>query len=127
MAIHDSRAISPVLGVVLLVGITIALAAVVATLALGATAGLAAPDFAADEDAPSATFETDELRGATELTHAGGDALAGGDLVVVTADGDRIWGEGTVRAGDSLVVAGVVERVEYDGVVLERFDLSGER
>lgn len=76
----DDRAVSPVVGVALLIAITVILAAVIGFVVLDTTISTT--------DAPSArvTFEGVDP---TTITHEGGDALEPKNVVVrVTRDGD---------------------------------------
>ena len=61
------RAVSPVIGVILMVAIVVILGAVVAAFALGFT------DDVTGETAPSVSFDYDDNTG--ELVHNGGDAI----------------------------------------------------
>ena len=67
----NDRAVSPVIGVILMVAITVILAAVIGTfvLDLGQSAGQSAPQ-------ASLQVETDSASGNFTITHKGGDALA---------------------------------------------------
>ena len=72
------RAVSPVIGVILMVAITVILAAVIGTfvLDLGQSAGNSAPS-------ASLTVETDTADDWVNVSHQGGDALNSGDTQVV--------------------------------------------
>ena len=86
----DERAVSPVIGVILMVAITVILAAVIATFVL---------DLGGDQrEAPQASFS---LSGGT-ITHEGGDSIPETELTVVGATGGT-WTNptGDVGAGDS--------------------------
>lgn len=70
----DERAVSPVIGVILMVAITVILAAVIATFVL---------DLGGDQQqAPQAsfTFEGDSSSGVT-VTHAGGDTISSDNII----------------------------------------------
>jgi len=99
------RAVSPVIGVVLIVGLTVILSAVVGSLILGV-----ADDTIGDgpaTDAPNASFVVTESGDELTITHAGGDAIEADRLLV---DGDlaeprQSWGDyGTIGEGDSMTV-----------------------
>jgi len=91
---HTRRAASPLLGIVLMVTITVVVAAAVGTFALGVEneASTAGPDaeFAFDYDDPELS-----------VVHTGGEDVAGEDLQLVSGVHTAEWGGGTVRAGDS--------------------------
>jgi flagellin-like protein len=122
----DGRAVSPVIGVILMVAITVILAAVVAAFALGFTG-------AGGNDTPQVSFDADFTpdtdsngNGSVALTVQSGDTFdatavtfsgdlvdsddAAGDPVNVTAEGedwtqaDGISDGDTVSAGDSITV-----------------------
>jgi len=82
-------AVSPVIGVILMVAITVILAAVIATFVLGLGDSLS-------NQAPQASFTCNETGG---LLHDGGDELNADNL----DDGDgTINGSGTLTAGDGI-------------------------
>ncbi|WP_276258366.1 type IV pilin [Haloglomus litoreum] len=102
----DERAVSPVIGTVLLVALTVLLAVAVSTTALG-VGTLADPT-------PSARFSFAYEEGVgLVVTHEGGRAIDAEYLAVVGEDPDGVagfgpWaGTGSVGAGDSTVVTGV--------------------
>lgn len=80
---HDERAVSPVVGTVLVVAITVVLAAVVGTTAFGLLGSIGST-------APQATFAWDANLTAENDTvavqHAGGEAVTARNLDVVTDD-----------------------------------------
>jgi flagellin-like protein len=76
----DERAVSPVIGVILMVAITVILAAVIATFVLGLGDQVS-------ERAPQAQFTfdydgTDQI----DITHDGGDSLDAGELNVTASE-----------------------------------------
>lgn len=78
------RGVSPVLGVVLLVGLTVCIAAVLGTVMFGQAA-------AVDGPAPRATFSVDAAGDRISVVHEGGDAVTVGPLrVEVTVDGEPL-------------------------------------
>jgi len=105
------RGISPVIGVILMVAITVILAAVIAALVLGIG------DQASDS-MPQASFEYD-FTGTQELTitHGGGDDIDNATITVTiddieayptqegTADAVSGWNSDLIRSGDSLALA----------------------
>jgi len=96
----DKRAVSPVIGVLLLVGITVILAGVVGAFALNT--------FGTTESPPSASFEYEYNDSAVEITHIGGEDIDADQLRV---SGDNLsqgaslsgW-SGQVSAGETAVV-----------------------
>jgi len=124
--LHDDEAVSPVIGVILMVAITVILAAVIASfvLGLGDQAGDAAPqisfEYEANSDSngfESSSFDTDDT---IVISHDGGDTFdatnmrasvsgtEGGsttDLTVSTSDvvDSTSWSTET-SAGDSLTI-----------------------
>ena len=77
----DERAVSPVVGTALLIGITVILATVVGTVVLGVDVGSAAT--------PEVTLSFKVVDGGStvELYHEGGDPLAKDEIVVRDEDG----------------------------------------
>jgi flagellin-like protein len=100
--IDDERAVSPVIGVILMVAITVILAAVIGTfvLDLGQSAGQTAPQ-------ASLSVTLDSANDNVTLSHTGGDALSAQDTrVVIESDGSTAtWTPGTTSdtfsVGDS--------------------------
>ena len=93
----DDRAVSPVIGVILMVAITVILAAVIGTFVLGLGSGLSqAPqaqlDFSYSTDGSTVT-----------ITHQGGAALDGSTLSVNGVTDDSINTATTYTAGEELV------------------------
>ncbi|GAB3412565.1 hypothetical protein GCM10027435_05420 [Haloparvum alkalitolerans] len=96
----DDRAVSPVIGVILMVAITVILAAVIGTFVLGLGDSV-------QQSSPSASFGFD-FNSDTNVTisHEGGDSIPGEQLAT-TADGSSLAGNdwnttGTVNAGTSV-------------------------
>jgi len=78
--LDDDRGVSPVIGVILMVAITVILAAVIGTFVLGLGDSL--------EQAPQAQLDAEYDGTNIVLNHNGGDSLSAGDLTVT-------WGGGT--------------------------------
>ncbi|MFU1782401.1 type IV pilin [Haloarcula japonica] len=108
--IHDDDAVSPVIGVILMVAITVILAAVIASFVLGL-------GDQAQQATPQASFswEYDSSGPEVTITHDGGDTIAGDELYVrgsLNSNGDSIddtWksqsgGTTEVTAGNSITV-----------------------
>jgi len=87
--IQDDDAVSPVIGVILMVAITVILAAVIATFVLGLGDSLS-------NQAPQASFSCDE----SALIHDGGDELDGDNLYLADSPDSSIGG--TYSAGDEI-------------------------
>ncbi|QHS15834.1 type IV pilin [haloarchaeon 3A1-DGR] len=80
----EDRAVSPVIGVILMVAITVILAAVIGTFVLGMGDDL-------QNDQPTASFNMDfEANGDGTISHAGGDTIPSEDTVTVNATGNGI-------------------------------------
>ncbi|WP_336338267.1 type IV pilin N-terminal domain-containing protein [Haloarcula brevis] len=107
----DDDAVSPVIGVILMVAITVILAAVIATFVLGLGDQVS-------NTAPQASFSTDYDSGNSHLTitHDGGDSIKASNLYIRGTDiggsGDDInsnnqnWPSGQASGSNSQVVAG---------------------
>ncbi|MBX0293845.1 type IV pilin [Haloarcula nitratireducens] len=110
--INDDDAVSPVIGVILMVAITVILAAVIATFVLGLGENLS-------NTAPQASFsfDYDENSGDSEIltiTHDGGDSIDGGDLNV-TASGVTSDNGGDIAVGDDFFTSTVSAGVSAEG------------
>ena len=102
----ENRAVSPVIGVILMVAITVILAAVIGSFVLGL-----AGDVSQTSPTAQISFEYDSGAGTVVLTHDGGSSFQSDDVRLVGAttpedvrSGD--W-DGTVRAGDATAPIGV--------------------
>ena len=118
----DDDAVSPVIGVILMVAITVILAAVIGTFVLGLGDQV-------QDTAPQAsmTFDYDATNEELDITHDGGDAISVATLGVVHDDGGTDDGttfsvtvanwdadsDGDVSAGETLTASGV----DSDGIV----------
>ena len=101
----DERAVSPVIAVVLMVAVTVALAAVVGATVLGAGQGVE------PSPAPQASFgfDFDESSQEVDVTHRGGDRIEVGEnarrvALVSTASSAAVWVDSSGRriaAGDT--------------------------
>jgi len=112
----NDRSVSPVIGVVLMVAVTVILAAVITTFVFGLT------NSAASEGSPAASFSADYDGENLTLTHTDGDRVAVNELYV-RGDGitntqwggdasSSVDGEPAVVAGDSMTISGVSS--DYD-------------
>ena len=70
----EERAVSPVIGVILMVAITVILAAVIGTFVLGLGEGV--------QSTPQAKFNFDYQNSNVTITHEGGDAISAAELSV---------------------------------------------
>jgi flagellin-like protein len=94
--LNDDDAVSPVIGVILMVAITVILAAVIGTFVLGLGDQV-------QTTAPQASFNFDvDGSGDVLATHAGGDSIPESELKVV-GSGSAVtsWGSDPVVAGTS--------------------------
>ena len=97
----DDRAVSPVIGVILMVAITVILAAVIGTFVLGLGDSLG-------DNQPTAqlSVDVDEEDPTVTVNHNGGDSIAGGELrvVVSNATGESVQGDipDRLSVGDSV-------------------------
>ena len=102
----DDRAVSPVIGVILMVAITVILAAVIGTFVLGLGSGLnSAPqaqlDFSYEDGSPA---------GKVTITHEGGAPLTAGQINVTSSVGNSAdataWASGNdqITAGESVTI-----------------------
>ncbi|RDZ63576.1 type IV pilin [Haloferax sp. Atlit-12N] len=100
----EDRAVSPVIGVILMVAITVILAAVIGTFVLGLGDQVS-------ETSPQASFAFDYDGTELTITHESGEQI-NGDLVSITGDvnvssPNNKWsdlGSGTISAGESVVI-----------------------
>ena len=89
----DDSAVSPVIGVILMVAITVILAAVIGTFVLGLGDNV--------ESTPTAQFDIDFND--DTITHDGGDSIPTDRLTISGATKDGSWsGSGEVSAGESV-------------------------
>jgi len=96
--LDDDRAVSPVIGVILMVAITVILAAVIGSFVLGLGNSV-------QQTAPNANYEFDINTTASSVsaTHTGGDTIPDGDTVALNVAGVEADNTTTgMSAGDSL-------------------------
>jgi flagellin-like protein len=96
----DEDAVSPVIGVILMVAITVILAAVIGAFVLGIGGS--------QEQVPQASFSCDAS--GTEMTHEGGDSIplaqlqnGGGTQITTDGSGEFTAGETTTNGDGTLV------------------------
>ena len=105
----EDRAVSPVIGVILMVAITVILAAVIGTFVLGLGEGV--------QSTPQAkfTFDYEQSNKQLTITHDGGAAINSDDLNITTSNGtDVSWTHSLaatvdpydVKAGNSTTIEG---------------------
>ena len=99
----DDDAVSPVIGVILMVAITVILAAVIGTFVLGLGQNV-------QSTAPQASFSFDQSGSGdaaeVTITHDGGDTISQEDIkITVAGDSASVWsGSKDITAGDSVTV-----------------------
>lgn len=101
----EKRAVSPVIGVILMVAITVILAAVIGTFVLGLGDQV-------QQTAPNANFQFEFSNDELTVTHSGGDGVAAEELFLrgdIDATTSGSWADkgytDTIRAGDSVTVS----------------------
>jgi len=102
--LDSDNAVSPVIGVILMVAITVILAAVIATFVLGLGDSL-------NNQAPQASFDFNP--GSNEIVHDGGDELDGSTLSLSGDLSINIKNDATFSAGDDLVDDNSTAEKEY--------------
>ena len=94
----DDSAVSPVIGVILMVAVTVILAAVIGSFVLNLGGSL-------QQSAPQASFDFEygDNNNQVTVTHATGDKISGdASLEIVSGDDREAFGDGSsVSAGDS--------------------------
>lgn len=90
--VNDDRAVSPVIGVILMVAITVILAAVIGTFVLGLGEQVSTT-------APQASLQMSTDGTNLQISHNGGDALNSSDVKVIkNGDGSTdLWEPGTAE------------------------------
>jgi flagellin-like protein len=99
----DERAVSPVIGVILMVAITVILAAVIGTFVLGLGDQVS-------ESAPQASFSVDDVDTANNqvtISHTGGDTLKSDDVTIKmeNQNGDTLSASASDGTGEKLGTA----------------------
>ena len=87
----DDRAVSPVIGVILMVAITVILAAVIGTFVLGLGDSLG-------DSQPTAQISADITNESVTFSHDGGDSIASEDLRVIVTAGNNSAEQGNLFA-----------------------------
>ena len=108
----DSRAVSPVIGVILMVAITVILAAVIGTFVLGLGDQV--------ESAPQASFNFEETSSGLEIRHRGGDNINANNFEVrvngEAVESDDFDGSFFDPTGSSQFTAGKTIKISSDGL-----------
>jgi len=116
----EDRAVSPVIGVILMVAITVILAAVIGAFVIGLGDGVS-------DTAPNANIQFDFGEGNENviIRHGGGDSIDESDITFIAGDepigadeleDDDRWGsDGTVSAGSSVELENSTFNGEGDG------------
>jgi flagellin-like protein len=121
--IDDRKAVSPVIGVILMVAITVILAAVIGTFVLGLSDEVS-------NTTPQVSFNFDLDGGELTITHTGGDTVNGANLDIIvsnpsgtdTSETINNFGGTDISAGDQTTVTGL----EGDETVRVVFEGDGE-
>lgn len=117
--VADERAVSPVVGVALLVAIAVLLATVIGAVLFTLDLGSAG--------APSATLSFDVVGDDVLLTHEGGDPLDADRIAVRDGDGNSLDGlDADLQTGDSEVIVQNVTGVETVTVVWQDPETDAE-
>jgi len=93
----DDRAVSPVIGVILMVAITVILAAVIGTFVLGLGDSLG-------DSQPTAQLNVDASGGTLTIEHSGGDRLDANDLTIEVSSGSSGGSTSTSEFGSAFTV-----------------------
>jgi flagellin-like protein len=119
----DDDAVSPVIGVILMVAITVILAAVIGTFVLGLGDQVSdttpSASFAFDFD-NSASVSGDDLAdsssdgGELTITHDGGDTIQSSNIDIRDTDGNTVEGDKDVFTKITEVTAGTSTTIEID-------------
>jgi flagellin-like protein len=112
----DDRGVSPVIGVILMVAITVILAAVIGTfvLGLGDSLGESAPTASIDSEVIDPASSNDEI----EFTHEGGDTIDETNLRFVSSNSNVNLGTETLPSdGFETGTTATVEVVDSSGSV----------
>jgi flagellin-like protein len=97
---NDDNAVSPVIGVILMVAITVILAAVIATFVLGLGDQVS-------DTAPQASFDFETNGNDIKITHAGGATLDRENIEVSSdTGGTDNWPNTKIKAGDTYTITG---------------------
>ena len=131
--VDDDDAVSPVIGVILMVAITVILAAVIATFVLGLgdqvsnTTPQASFSFDFDESSPNGVDLTNGGdSGALTITHDGGDTIDASRVSIIASPGGTAAGGTDVYTSGSKIMAGSTATVQVDTDATVRVTYSGQ-
>jgi len=94
----EDRGVSPVIGVILMVAITVILAAVIGAFVLGL-------GDQASTTTPQASFDFDFNESGANVTHGGGDNIDNDSVYLSSPDEDQVfWGGDQVTTGDTAYI-----------------------
>jgi len=105
------RAVSPVIGVVLLIALVVLLSATVSVFAIEMGQNNPEPTFLEGDDddheepTPDVEWEIDASGGIAQITHDGGESIDGDALEIMVDGTERDGFDGTISEGDSTTVA----------------------
>lgn len=112
---NDNRGVSPVIGVILMVAITVILAATIGTMVMSMTDNV-------DDAAPQASLSADENPDTSTitLTHEGGDVLDPSELTATTSGSGavEISNTDTVGVGSTLTIDVTTDVAQGDEIRL---------
>jgi len=119
--LDQDDAVSPVIGVILMVAITVILAAVIATFVLGLGDNLS-------NTAPQASFGFDYADDATDeltIVHEGGDSIEQGELDAAVSGAQKDGGTGGVTYTSDLFSDGTTKVSAGDSEIINKDDFDG--
>jgi len=103
------RAVSPVIGVVLLIALVVLMSATVSVFAIEMGQNNPEPTFLEGDDheqpTPDVEWEIDASGGIAQITHDGGESIDGDALEIMVDGTERGGFDGTVSEGDSTTLA----------------------
>ena len=116
----EDRAVSPVIGVILMVAITVILAAVIGTFVLGLGGNM--------NVAPQASLGFQGGAGEVTVSHEGGDTLDTTGLTVIVdgSEYNATWSDSAWAAGESITLTDSTEFTAGEHVVKIRHNESGQ-
>ncbi|WP_092732768.1 type IV pilin [Halopenitus persicus] len=107
----DDRAVSPVIGVILMVAITVILAAVIGTFVLGMGDDL-------QNNQPTASFDMDfdttQTPDAVTISHAGGDTISEDDSLTVAVTSDKRLDDSDSHVADGTAWGDISDPYSWD-------------
>ena len=105
--LDDDRGVSPVIGVILMVAITVILAAVIGTFVLGLGDSL--------NQAPQSTLNVDSSNSTSfNVSHNGGDGIPASDLQISVEGTTDAFTNGSITSGEEFTVGSTVTFLSGD-------------